>query len=119
MRPGASPAGRLLGAKVLVMHGSRRYFLRSSLALVSAAAALRRPMLAAHEKLHIGVPDWTLQLGADPDAIALAARICFQGVQISFGRKLVNDKLPLDDPELLNRYLALAKEHNIVIDGTC
>jgi len=101
------------------MQGSRRYFLRSSLSLVSAAAALRRPVCAAHEKLHIGVPDWTLQLGANPDAIALAARIGFQGIQISFGRKLVNDKLPLDDPDLLNRYLALAKEHNIVIDGTC
>ena len=98
---------------------SRRSFLRSSLSLASAAAVLPRSLSAAHEKLHIGVPDWTMNLGANPDAVALAAKIGFQGLQISFGRKLNGDKMPLDNPDLLARYLSLAKEQRIVIDGTC
>jgi L-ribulose-5-phosphate 3-epimerase len=67
----------------------------------------------------IGVTDWNLRLGANPDAVPLAARIGFEGVQISFGRRIADDKLPLDDPEIIARYLSLSREHQIPIDGTC
>jgi len=67
----------------------------------------------------IGVTDWNLRLGANPDALPLAARLGFDGVQVSFGRRLVNDKLPLDNPEIVSRYLSLSGEHRIPIDGTC
>lgn len=82
-------------------------------------AAASRLVPAAAEKLRIGVPDWSLQLGANPEAVPLAARIGFEGVQLSFGRKLVDGKMPLDDPELISRYLSLSAEHKIAIDGTC
>lgn len=67
----------------------------------------------------IGVTDWNLKLGANPDALPLASRIGFEGIQVSFGRRIVNGKMPLDDPEILSRYLSLSGEHKIPINGTC
>ena len=74
---------------------------------------------AAGAHLTIGVTDWNLKLGANPDALPLASRIGFEGVQVSFGRRIVNGKMPLDDPEIISRYLSLSSEHKIPIDGTC
>jgi sugar phosphate isomerase/epimerase len=84
------------------------------------AAAFATPFLrSAPAKLKIGVTDWNLRLGANPESIPLAAKLGFDGVQISFGRRLVDDKLPLDNPDAIARCLALSKEHKIPIDGTC
>jgi L-ribulose-5-phosphate 3-epimerase len=84
------------------------------------AAAFAAPLLrAAGSKLPIGVTDWNLRLAAKPEAIALAAQLGFDGVQVSCGRRLVDDKMPLDNPEVVARCLALAKEHHIAIAGTC
>ena len=38
---------------------------------------------------------------------------------MSFGRKLVDGKLPTDNPEVIARYLSLSKQYKIPIDGTC
>ena len=86
--------------------------------LLCSAAAV--PFLrAAASKLKIGVTDWNLRLGANPEAVPLAAKLGFDGVQISFGRKIEGNKLPLDRPEILARYRALSAEHRIPLDGTC
>jgi sugar phosphate isomerase/epimerase len=88
--------------------------------LCSAAAAAAAPFLrAAGSKFKIGVTDWNLRLGASPDAVPLAARLGFEGVQISFGRKIVGNKMPLDNPELIDRYLQLSARHKVPLDGTC
>ncbi len=87
-------------------------------ALASAALATRQAF-ASREKLRIGVTDWNLNLGADPQAVPLAAQLGFEGVQISFGRKLVDDKMPVDNPEVIARYLQLSKQYGIPIEGTC
>ncbi len=87
-------------------------------ALASTALATRQAF-ASREKLRIGVTDWNLELGADPQAVPLAAQLGFEGVQISFGRKLVDDKMPVDNPEVMARYLQLSKQCGIPIDGTC
>jgi sugar phosphate isomerase/epimerase len=94
---------------------TRRGLLQSAL-LVGAAA---RTAFAKRDKLRIGVTDWNLYLGADPESVPLAARLGFEGVQLSFGRKLVDGKMPADNPETIARYLKLSKENNIPIDGTC
>lgn len=93
---------------------TRRDLLRSA-----AAAALAAPALRAAAPFRIGVTDWNLRLGANPDAIALASQIGFDGVQVSFGRKLVDGKLPLDNPELIAKYLSLSAQHKLPINGTC
>jgi len=88
--------------------------------LCSAAALAAAPIVrAAGSNLKIGVTDWNLRLGANTDAVPLAAKLGFDGVQISFGRKIVDNKMPVDDPEMLDRYLFLSGKHKIPLDGTC
>jgi L-ribulose-5-phosphate 3-epimerase len=84
------------------------------------AAALAAPLVrAAAAKIPIGITDWNLRLAANPEAIPLAAQLGFDGIQISCGRRLVDDKMPLDNPEVIARCLALSKRHKIPIVGTC
>lgn len=69
--------------------------------------------------LRIGVTDWNLDLGANPESVPKAAELGFQGVQISFGRELTDGKMPVDQPEVIARYLSLSQQHGVTIDGTC
>lgn len=94
---------------------TRREFLYSAAAFGFAS----RLGFAEGAKLRIGVPDWNLNMGANPEAVSLAARLGFDGVQVSFGRKIVDEKMPADSPDVIARYLTLLKQHNIPIDGTC
>src|SRR5271156_5608044 len=94
---------------------SRRKFLGSAV----AAGGCSRLAIAKEQALRIGVTDWNLDLGANPEAVPLAAKLGFEGVQISFGRKLVDDKMPVDNSEVIARYLSLSQQHKIPIDGTC
>jgi sugar phosphate isomerase/epimerase len=92
---------------------------RQWLGAVTAGALAARSVFAAREKLRIGVTDWNLMLGADPKAVSLASQLGFEGVQVSFGRKIVDNKMPLDNPEIIAQYLQLSKQYAIPIDGTC
>ena len=94
---------------------TRREFLRTAVGV----SVISRFAFAKETRLRIGVTDWNLEKGADPDAVPLAARLGFDGVQVSFGRKIVDDKMPLDNPEILVRYLNLSRQYKIPIDGTC
>ncbi|HXX23864.1 MAG TPA: sugar phosphate isomerase/epimerase family protein [Terriglobia bacterium] len=94
---------------------TRRKFLYSAAAL----GVVSRLGFAKEAMLRIGVTDWNLEKGANPDAVPLAARLGFDGVQVSFGRKIVDDKMPLDNLEVLTRYVSLSKQYKIPIDGTC
>ncbi len=84
--------------------------------LIGSLAAV---LFAAKSKLRIGVTDWNLNLGADPQSVPLAKQLGFDGVQVSFGRKLKDGKLPVDNPEVIAHYLELSKKYRIPIDGTC
>ena len=93
---------------------------RRTLLQFAASAGLGGSLAGgAARNVSIGVTDWNLGLGANPDALPLAARIGFEGVQISFGRRIVNGKMPLDAPEIISRYLSLSSEYKIPINGTC
>jgi L-ribulose-5-phosphate 3-epimerase len=94
------------------MHPIRR---RTCLSLALAGPWLR----AANPKLRLGITDWNLKLAAKPEAVPLAARLGFDGVQVSCGRRLEENKLPLDNPDLLAQYRRIAAENRIPIDGTC
>jgi L-ribulose-5-phosphate 3-epimerase len=98
-----------------VLKMNRRKFLGSAL----AAGLCSRSGFAQQEKLRIGVTDWNLHLGANPEALPMAANLGFEGVQISFGRMLVDGRMPADNPEVSARYLALSRQYKIPIDGTC
>jgi L-ribulose-5-phosphate 3-epimerase len=94
---------------------TRRTFLESS----AAAGVSSLTLLAARPKLQIGVTDWNLHQTGKIEAVALAKRLGFEGIQVSLGRKPIDDRLPLADPEIQARYLAEAKAQDLSIDGTC
>lgn len=98
-----------------MFESTRRNFLYSAIALSLGP----RLGFADGQKLRIGVTDWNLNMGANPEAVSLAAQLRFDGVQVSFGRKIVDDKMPVDNPEVIARYLSLSRQHKIPIDGTC
>jgi L-ribulose-5-phosphate 3-epimerase len=94
---------------------TRRGFLETTAGLTCAG----RLALGRTIPLRIGVTDWNLNLGAKPESVRKAAELGFSGVQISFGRELVNGKMPADHPELINRYLSLSQQQGVAIDATC
>lgn len=89
---------------------SRRQFAGTAL----AATAL----YAKKAGQRIGVTDWTLRLTRKIEAVAAAARLGFEGVEVSLGRKKGADTLLLGDSELLAQYIAEGRKHNIRIAGT-
>lgn len=91
---------------------SRRGLFTALAAGVSLPAATRRAF-------PIGVTDWNLRLAANPEAVAVAARLGFEGVEVSLGHQLKDGRLPLDSPELMKRYISDAKRHHLRLAGTC
>lgn len=89
---------------------TRRSFLAGSAAL---------PLLAARPKFKVGVTDWNLRQAGKIDAVALGASLGFDGVEVSLGRKPVNDRLPLDNAEFQAQYLDAFATHKTRIAGTC
>jgi len=61
----------------------------------------------------IGICDWTLRMAADPNSLAMAAKLGLDGVQVDAGRN--GDKLLLSDPNLQKKFLAMAKKHKVEI----
>src|SRR6478672_822296 len=95
---------------------SRRSFFQAGAAIAAGSRILSG---AARHGLKIGVTDWNLQLSGKVEAVALAHRIGFDGVEVSLGRKPVDGKLPLDNAELQEQYLTAAKKEGIALAGTC
>lgn len=71
------------------------------------------------QALRIGVTDWNLQQAGKVEAVELAARLGFDGVEISLGRTPAGGKLPLDDGALQQRYLDALEKHRLAAAGTC
>jgi L-ribulose-5-phosphate 3-epimerase len=95
---------------------SRRSFIQAGTAIAAGSRLLPG---AARHGLKIGVTDWNLQQSGKVEAVALAHRLGFDGVEVSLGRKPVDGKLPLDNAELQTQYVAAAKEQGIALAGTC
>ena len=95
------------------MDVSRRAF------LTAGSGVALRSAWARGRGLKIGVTDWNLRLTGKVEAVETAARLGFEGVQTSLGRKPIDGKLPLDDAVVQQQLLTAAKIHKIPIDGTC
>lgn len=101
----------------------RRQFLWTT-----ATALLAAGRAAAHQSnewsLRIGVTDWDL-LGIHyfehstprPEAVELAKRLGFEGLEINLGRRA--DGLPLGDPQLQQQFLDQSRKHDLPICSTC
>jgi L-ribulose-5-phosphate 3-epimerase len=96
---------------------TRRRFLETGLGAGIGLAAGGDLLLDAAQrgvKFRIGVPDWSLGQSAKIEAIPLAGKIGFEGVQISLGNA-TGESLPLADPERQRAYLAEARRVGIQI----
>jgi len=96
------------------MSSTRRTFLQTV-----AAGAVAAPFSFAKPKFKVGVTDWNLRLSGKVEAVALAAKLGFQGVEVSLGRAVRDNRLPLDDAALIDQYLAAAREKRIALAGSC
>jgi len=65
----------------------------------------------------VGVTDWDLRQENKPEAIALAKRLGFDGVQVSLGKG--KERLPLVDPALQRTYLEESKRVGLPIASVC
>lgn len=95
---------------------TRRQVLLGATAALGAGSAWGAKGL---RRLKIGVTDWNLHKTGDPAAVALAKDLGFQGVEVSLGMKVADNRLPLDNPEIQQRYLAEFKKSGIPPAGTC
>lgn len=84
-----------------------------------AAAACTTAFAARSAKLQIGVTDWNLRQTGKVEALGLARRLGFDGVQVSLGREPVDGRLPLSDAGVQAKYIAEAKSQGITINSTC
>ncbi|HWQ31956.1 MAG TPA: sugar phosphate isomerase/epimerase family protein [Blastocatellia bacterium] len=109
------------------MRINRREFIQSGLTGLASAALLRQQGLAAYAaakgvKFRVGVPDWNLRQTVKVEAVALAKKIGFDGVQVSIGmapRGQQIDRLPLADRELQQKYLAESKRLGLPLTSLC
>lgn len=88
-------------------------------AFVTAAAVAPCVFGAKRSKLKIGVTDWNLRMAGKPEAVGFAGSIGFAGVEVSLGRQPIEGKLPLDNREIQDQYLAESAKHNVALAGTC
>lgn len=102
------------------MRVTRRSFLNQTAASLAAVAVLpARFARAAHASFKVGVTDWNLKLTGKLEAVALAKKIGFDGVQVSIGRQAVGDRLPLADAALQQAYLAESKRVGLPLGSLC
>jgi len=99
------------------MRTTRRELLAGAAGLLAAQVSRTAPRPL--EGLRIGVTDWNLRQAGRIEAVTLAARLGFEGVEVSLGRRPLEGKLPLDDTELQQRYVTEAGRHKIALAGTC
>jgi hypothetical protein len=69
--------------------------------------------------LRIGVTGWNLQQAGKVDAVALAAKLGFDGVEISLGSTSAEGKLPLHGDAVQQRYLDALKDQGSAAPRTC
>jgi len=105
---------------------TRREFMIQNAA--GMTAALTHPYsLAAYAaargvKFKVGVTDWNLRKTVKVEAVTLAKKIGFDGVQVSIGmapKGQTMDRLPLADPELQQKYRDEAKRAGLPVASLC
>ena len=99
------------------MKNTRRSFLQTGAGILLGPRPTPAAKLA--RGLKVGVTDWNLQQTGKTEAVGIAKRLGFDGVEVSLGRRPIDNRLPLDNAEVQAAYLAAAREHNIALAGTC
>jgi L-ribulose-5-phosphate 3-epimerase len=90
----------------------------AALAALSPAARALALAKANGARFKVGVTDWNLDQEAKLEAIGLAKKIGFEGVQVSLGHEPPGT-LPLADPARQQAYLAESKRVGLPIASVC
>src|SRR5205809_205455 len=101
---------------------SRRHILKWAVAGTVASglapkASFLECLRAKSLPIKLGVTDWNLKQECKLEAVGLAKKIGFDGVEISIGKG--TEKLPLSNPDLQHQYVGESKKHNLPIASTC
>ncbi|HZS08562.1 MAG TPA: sugar phosphate isomerase/epimerase family protein [Blastocatellia bacterium] len=101
---------------------TRREFINFGAAGLACGALAQTRHLGAYAatkgvKFKVGVPDWNLKQTMKIEAVALAKKIGFDGVQVSIGR--ATDRLPLADKGLQKQYLEESKRLGFPLASLC
>jgi L-ribulose-5-phosphate 3-epimerase len=103
------------------MQVTRRDFLQLGAAAGAAALARRAPLAGYAAKkgvrFKLGVTDWNLRQTGKLEAIALAKKLGFEGVQVSIGRG--PGHLQLGDPARQKAYVEEAKKAGFPVASLC
>jgi sugar phosphate isomerase/epimerase len=89
---------------------------RKMIGCTALLAAMAAPLLAGEQrpasksKFKIGAVDWELTKANDPKALAVAAKLGFDGLQVDLG-----DVVCMRDPKRRRMYLETARKHQIEI----
>jgi sugar phosphate isomerase/epimerase len=98
------------------MHLSRRAFLAAAAAAAGTSLSRLSSAEAAAALFKVGVTDWNLDLEGKPEAVALAKKIGFDGVQISLS---AGPGMPWVGNEVLDRFVAESKRLSLPIASVC
>ena len=104
------------------MKTSRRWFLGAGAAGLATVALGSREDLFSYAaargvKFKVGVTDWNLRQEGKTEAVSLASRLGFDGVQVSLG--IGAEKLPLADPAMQAAYRAESKRTGLPLASVC
>lgn len=97
---------------------NRREVLKQLLRAHAALLLFRQAVAAKELKLRIGVTDWNLRQTSQVEAVAMAARLGFDGVEVSLGYDEARQNLRLADPAIQQQYLAAFRQFSITAAGT-
>jgi L-ribulose-5-phosphate 3-epimerase len=108
------------------MSVDRRRFIQSGVGMLAGisawpAARALAEAAAGGASFKVGVTDWNLKHTLEVEAVSLAKRIGFDGVQVSIGRggKGVVKSLPLADASLQQQYLDASRKESLPIASLC
>jgi len=93
------------------MHLTRRSLLAAGLGIPAHPAGKTG-------SLKLGVTDWNLRLRGKVEALALGAKIGFDGVEVSLLPDAGGERLALEDDALVQRYAAESAQLGVAIAGT-
>jgi L-ribulose-5-phosphate 3-epimerase len=80
--------------------------------LAAGRTALGKP------RVRVGVMDTSLRKAGKVEAVELAAKLGFEGIQVSIGREVRDGKLPLSNAGLQAQYLEAARKYRIPLAST-
>jgi len=101
------------------MRMTRRTFIGTGMTAAVAGVGLSRTgtaRAAAKAAFRVGVTDWNLRMEGNPDAVALARRIGFDGIQISLSSGRERAWVGND---VLDRFVAESKRVGLPIGSVC